>query len=47
LEAIDLVERLLKLNPRERLGAGKPGSPNDLQQLVKHPYFKNINFSNL
>lgn len=29
-EAKDLVERLLKLNPRERLGAGEPESPNNL-----------------
>ena len=30
IEAKDLVERLLKLNPRDRLGAGEPGSPNDM-----------------
>jgi len=29
-EAKDLVERLLKLNPIERLGAGPIGSPNDI-----------------
>ena len=46
-EAKDLVERLLKLHPPERLGAGKPGEPNDMTILVKHPYFEGIDFVNL
>ena len=33
IEAKDFVERLLQLNSRDRLGAGEPGSPNDLKQL--------------
>lgn len=46
-EAKDLVERLLKLNPGERIGAGKPGSPNDYNMILSHPYFEGIDFSNL
>ena len=46
-EAKDLVERLLKLKPIERLGAGRFGTPNDINQLLKHPYFKNIDLNNL
>ena len=38
-EAKDLVERLLKLNPNERIGGGKPGTPNDFKMLMSHPYF--------
>ena len=30
---------LLKLNPKDRLGAGRPGSTNDYTMLMKHPYF--------
>ena len=46
-EAKDLIERLLRLKPIERLGAGEPGSPNDLQQLLRHPYFKTVDLPNL
>jgi serine/threonine protein kinase len=41
-ETKDLVERLLKINPMDRLGADQPGGPNDLNLLMKHPYFKDI-----
>lgn len=46
-ETKDLVERLLKLNPQERLGADKLCSPNDLNLLMKHPYFKDICWESL
>ena len=46
-EAKDLVERLLKLKPIERLGAGRFGSPNDINQLLKHPFFNSIDLNNL
>lgn len=44
-EAKDLIDRLLKVNPIERLGAGRPGSDNDLWALKTHPYFAGIDFS--
>lgn len=46
-EAKDLVSRLLRLQPSERLGAGPPGTPNDLQQLLKHPYFSELQLSQI
>jgi len=46
-EAKDLVERLLKINPGHRIGAGAPGTPNDYTMLMKHPYFSRIDFDNL
>lgn len=46
-EAKDLVERLLKLKPIERLGADRFGSPNDINQLLKHPFFNSIDLNNL
>lgn len=30
------------LEPQRRLGAGKPGSTNDMEALRKHPYFSSI-----
>ena len=39
-EAKDLIAKLLKPNPLERLGAGKEGSKNSMQQLKIHPFFK-------
>ena len=46
-DARDFIERLLKINPTERLGAGKAGTPNDFSQLMRHPYFEGISFSDL
>ena len=47
-EAIDLMERLMKLNPKERLGANigeiyKSGG----EQIRKHPWFADINWETL
>ena len=39
---LDLIERMMQLNPKKRLGAGRPGSTNDFEALRKHEYFKNI-----
>lgn len=44
LEVVDLVDRLLNLNPYERLGAGEEGSANDFQALKDHKLFEGINF---
>ena len=46
-EAKDLVERLLRITPAERIGAGKPGSENDIEFLKRHQYFKGLSFENL
>jgi 3-phosphoinositide dependent protein kinase-1 len=43
-EAVDIIDKLLQLDPADRLGAGPPGSKNDYEALKLHPYFKGINF---
>jgi len=43
-EAVDIIDRLLHLEPSERLGVGAEGSENDFEALKSHPYFKGINF---
>ncbi|KAF8510571.1 kinase-like protein [Hysterangium stoloniferum] len=40
--ARDLVQKLLVLNPDERIGAGTPGSSNDIAALGKHSFFESI-----
>ncbi|CAI5760404.1 unnamed protein product [Candida verbasci] len=40
-EAKDLIERLLTLNPEQRLGS------NGADEIKQHPYFKNINWDTL
>lgn len=42
--AKDLVCKLLKPNPTERLGAGAKGSKNSLEALKNHPFFKGKSF---
>lgn len=46
-EVVDIVDRLLRLVPEDRLGAGPPGSENDYEALKNHPFFKGINFDKL
>jgi len=41
-DTLDLIKQLLVLEPSMRLGAGKPGSSNDIEALRKHPYFSSI-----
>ena len=43
----DVVDRLLQVNPKRRLGAGRPGTDNDLQALKNHEYFQGIDFASL
>ncbi|THV06793.1 kinase-like protein, partial [Dendrothele bispora CBS 962.96] len=45
--AKDLVQRLLVRDPAQRLGAGEPGSSNDMQALRSHQFFKDINWETL
>ena len=44
-EAKDLIQKLLKKDPSERLGAGPLGSENDMNALKSHPFFKTIDFT--
>jgi 3-phosphoinositide dependent protein kinase-1 len=46
-EAVDLVDKLLQLNPLERLGGGPPGSKLDFEALKSHEFFKGINFARI
>ncbi|KRX09452.1 Protein kinase-like domain [Pseudocohnilembus persalinus] len=46
-EAVDLIQKLLNLDPKQRLGAGKQGSVNDYRALKSHPFFKGINWEKL
>ncbi len=46
-DAVDLIDKLMQLNPYERLGAGALGTPNDYENLKQHPFFKSINFKKL
>lgn len=43
-EARDLIEKLLQVEPYQRLGAGRQGSPNDYKALKSHAFFRGINF---
>lgn len=36
---LDLITKLLAVEPQKRLGAGEPGSDNDMKALRRHPYF--------
>jgi 3-phosphoinositide dependent protein kinase-1 len=46
-QAKDLVQKLLIRNPLERLGAGEPGSVNDIAALKSHPFFESVDWSTL
>ena len=47
LESIDLIDKLMQLNPFQRLGAGAPGSENDYSCLKKHPFFKQNQYNSI
>ena len=47
VDAVDLIDKLMQLNPALRLGAGEPGSETDYEHLKAHPFFKGINFTKL
>lgn len=46
-EAKDLIDKMLDLNPLNRLGAGLKGSDNDFRAIKAHPFFSGIDFNNL
>lgn len=35
------------MNPRNRLGAGPPGSQNDFKALKSHPFFNGVDWENI
>ena len=43
----DIINRLLVLEPSDRLGAGRPGSSNDMSALKGHRYFENVDWRDL
>ena len=45
--AQDLISKILKVEPAERLGCGKKGSKNDISALKEHPFFKGIDWENI
>ena len=46
-QAKDLVQKLLVKSPTERLGAGEPGSLNDMKALKSYPFFSSIDWATL
>lgn len=46
-EAKNLIDRMLDLNPMNRLGCGRSGTPNDISAVLNHPFFEGIEFQNL
>ena len=44
---VDIINKLLQLDPRHRLGAGENGTDNDYEALKRHPFFSGINFDTL
>jgi len=46
-DAIDLVDKLMQVNPLERLGVGPKGSKFDFDSLKSHEFFKGINFQRI
>ncbi|KAI0071921.1 kinase-like protein [Panus rudis PR-1116 ss-1] len=45
--AKDLVQKLVVRDPSQRLGAGKPGTDNDMKALRSHPFFASVNWGTL
>lgn len=46
-ECVDVIDKLLQLDPRSRLGMGPKGSDFDFAALKSHPFFSAINFETL
>jgi len=47
LEAVDLIDKLMHLNPLKRLGVGEKGSGLDFEALKSHEFFKGLNFKRI
>lgn len=46
-EAVDICQRLLVQTPSDRLGAGTPGSSNDMDALKAHALFAGLDIDNI
>ena len=47
LEAVDLIDKLLQLNPLKRLGFGGANSGINFDALKNHEFFKQLNFKRI
>jgi hypothetical protein len=47
VEAVNLIDRLMTLNPLQRLGYGAKGSDNDYDALKNHSFFKGVDFAKI
>lgn len=43
----DLIDKLLVIEPMQRLGAGRQGSGNSYEDLMMHPFFKGIDWNTI
>ncbi len=46
-EAKNLIDRMLDLDPVNRIGCGPPGSDNSFSMIKSHPFFDGIDFRTL
>ena len=46
-DLMDLIDKLLQVDPSKRLGAGKPGTHNDYRALKSHPFFRTFKWDSL
>jgi hypothetical protein len=47
LEAVNLIDALLQLNPLKRLGSGSPEEGLDFAALKSHEFFKGLSFDKI
>lgn len=46
-ETVDIIDRLLQLDPQTRIGANTEDFTLDFNEIKTHPYFKGVNFEGL
>jgi len=46
-QLVNLIERLLIKNPRQRIGSGAFGSNNDARAIMGHKLFQGVEFSSI
>lgn len=47
MDAVNLIDMLMQLNPLKRLGYGEPGSGLEFEALKQHPFFAGLNFEKI